>query len=234
MNNACPIMDNNELIELQKIIKRGGEGAELATRQFCEGIKDTMMRILSSISFKYSQEYLEWGTNEAFMAFRDNWDPEKGKYFKVYLWRYVKERVRVAIVKDKGKELSIDSSLSNSDDEETSTIKDIVEDSELSPEDTYKVSELSRVLDNTFNTMDSRTQLIMIEYFSNNSTSREIGQNLGIVHTTVMRNLNEKGIKPLQKKIEDFFEVQGLKYDEGVVLNALSNFLTERGGKNED
>jgi len=82
--------------------------------------------------------------------------------------------------------------------------------------------------------MDSRTQLIMIAYFTNNSTSREIGQNLGVVHTTVMRNLNEKGIKPLRKKIEDFFEDQDFKYDEDVVLNALCNFLIERGIKNEN
>jgi len=227
-------MDNNELIELQKIIKKGGAGTELATRQFCEGIKDTIKRMLSSISYKYSQEYLEWGTNEAFLAFRDNWDPEKGKYFKVYLWRYVKERVRTAIAKDKGRELSIDVSLGNDDDEETSTIKDIVESNELSPEDTYKISELSQILTNTFNGMDSRTQLIMIAYFTNNSTSREIGQNIGVVHTTVMRNLNERGIKPLRKKIVVFFEDQDLKYDEDVVLNALCNFLTERGIKDEN
>ena len=227
-------MDNNELIELQKTIKKGGAGADLATRQFCEGIKDTIKRMLSSISYKYSQEYLEWGTNEAFLAFRDNWDPEKGKYFKVYLWRYVKERVRTAIAKDKGKELSIDVSLGNGDDEETSTIKDIVEGNELSPEDTYKISELSQILTNTFKGMDSRTQLIMIAYFTNNSTSREIGQNIGVVHTTVMRNLNERGIKPLRKKIVVFFEDQDLKYDEDVVLNALCNFLTERGIKDEN
>ncbi len=227
-------MDNNELIELQKVIKGGGSEAEAAASRFCEGIRDSIKRILSSISYKYSQEYLEWGINEAFLAFRDNWDPEKGKYFKVYLWKYVKERVRVAIVKDKGREYSIDTSFSKDDDDETNTIKEKVETSELPPEDTYKVSELSQILIDTFNKMDPRTQLIMIEYFSNSSTSREIGQKLGVVHTTVMRNLNEKGIKPLRKKIEDFFEIQNLKYDEDVVLNALNNFLIERNIKNEN
>ncbi|ODS34082.1 MAG: hypothetical protein SCARUB_00755 [Candidatus Scalindua rubra] len=198
-------MDNDELIELQKIIKRGGPEAEDAARRFCDGIKDAIKRMLSSISYKHSQEYLEWGINEAFLAFRDNWDPKKGKYFKVYLWRYVKERVRMAIAKDKGKESSIDAPFSKDDDEETDTIKDVFKDNELSPEDTYKVSELSQILTNTFNGMDSKIQIIMIEYFANNSTSREIGQKLDIVHTTVMRNLNERGIKPLRNEIENFF-----------------------------
>lgn len=227
-------MDNNELIELQKIVKRGGADAEVASRRFCEGIKESIKRMLNSISYKYSQEYLEWGTNEAFLAFRDNWDPEKGKYFKVYLWKYVKERVRTAIAKDRGKEFSIDISPGKNDDEDTNTIKDIVEDKELSPEDTYKVAELSQILTNTFNRMDSRIQIIMIEYFSNNYTSRDIGQKLGVVHTTVIRNLNEKGIRPLRKEIEDFFEVHDLKYDEDVVLNALSNFLIQKSAGNED
>ena len=74
----------------------------------------------------------------------------------------------------------------------------------------------------------------MIEYFSNNSNYREIGEKLGIAHTTVMRNLNERGIKPLRKKIEDFFKVQDLTYNEDVVLNALCNFLNERNIKNEN
>ncbi|MFQ5685242.1 MAG: hypothetical protein ACE5GV_01145 [Candidatus Scalindua sp.] len=168
------------------------------------------------------------GVNEAFLAFRDNWDPEKGKYFKVYLWRYVKERVRSAIIKDRGKEFSIDAPLNNNEDKDTDTIKEVVEDDELSPEDTYKVSELSQTLTNTFNEMDSRVQIIMIEYFSNNSTFREIGNKLNIDHTTVMRSLHERGIKPLRNEIEDFFEDQGLKYDEEVALKALEDFLIER------
>lgn len=227
-------MDNDELIELQRIIKGGGQEAEYATRRFCDGIKDTIKRMLNSMPYRYAHEYLEWGINEAFLAFRDNWNPEKGKYFKVYLWRYVKERVRTAIVKDKGKEFSIDVSLNKNDDEYSNTIKEVIEDNELSPEDIYKVSELSQTLANTFNRMDTRIQIIMIEYFSNNSTFREIGNKLDIDHTTVMRNLNERGIKPLRNEIEDFFEIQGLKYDEEIVLNALNNFLIERNIKNEN
>lgn len=227
-------MDNDELIELQRIIKRGGPEADTAAGKFCDIIKDTMKRILSSISYKYSQEYLEWGINEAFLAFRDNWDPEKGKYFKVYLWRYVKERVRTAIAKDRGKESSIDTPFGSDDDEESNTVKDIIEGNELSPEDIYKISELSQILNNTFSKMDPKVQMIMIEYFSHNSTFREIGQKLGIVHTTVMRNLNESGIKPLKNEIEDYFEVQDLKYNDEVVLNALNNFLIERNINNED
>jgi len=227
-------MDNDELIELQKIIKRGGTEAEDAAGRFCDEIRDSIKRMLSSISYKSSQEYLEWGINEAFLAFRDNWDPEKGKYFKVYLWRYVKERVKKAIAKDRGKESSIDTPFGSDDDEESNTRKDRIEDNELSPEETYKVSELSQILTDTFNKMDSKIQIIMIEYFSHNSTFRKIGKKLGIVHTTVMRNLNESGIKPLKIEIEDFFEDQGLKYNEEVVLNALNNFLIERNINNEN
>ncbi len=227
-------MDNDELIELQKIIKRGGTEAEDAAGRFCDEIRDSIKRMLSSISYKSSQEYLEWGINEAFLAFRDNWDPEKGKYFKVYLWRYVKERVKKAIAKDRGKESSIDTPFGSDDDEESDTAKDIIEDNELSPEETYKVSELSQILTDTFNKMDSKIQIIMIEYFSHNSAFRKIGKKLGIVHTTVMRNLNESGIKPLKIEIEDFFEDQGLKYNEEVVLNALNNFLIERNINNEN
>lgn len=227
-------MDNGELIELQRIIKIGGPEAEDAAGRFCDEIRDSIKRMLSSMSYKYSQEYLEWGINEAFLAFRDNWDPEKGKYFKVYLWRYVKERVRTAIARDRGKESSIDAPLGRDGDEESNTVKDIIEDNELSPEETYKVSELSQILTDTFNKMDSKIQIIMIEYFSHNSTFREIGEKLGIVHTTVMRNLNESGIKPLKNEIEDFFEDQGLKYNEEVVLKALNNFLIERNINNEN
>lgn len=227
-------MDNDELIELQRIIKGGGPEAEVAAGRFCETIKDTMKRILSSLSYKYSQEYLEWGINEAFLAFRDNWDPEKGKYFKVYLWRYVKERVRVAIARDKGKESSIDTLLGSDGDEDSGTIGDLVEDSEISSEDKYHASELSGILTNRFNKMDSRIQIIMIDYFSNRSTYREIGQKLDIDHTTVMRNLNEEGIKPLRKEIEDYFEDQDLKYDSEVMLKALGSFLIERNINNEN
>ncbi len=166
-------MDNDELIELQKIIKSGGPEAEDAAGRFCDITKDTMKRILNSMPYKYSQEYLEWGINEAFLAFRNNWDPTKGKYFKVYLWKYVKERVRVAIARDKGKESSIDTPLGRDGDEESDTIGSLVEDNELSSEDIYHASELAGILTSGFNKMDSRVQIIMIEYFSNRSTYRE-------------------------------------------------------------
>jgi RNA polymerase sigma factor (sigma-70 family) len=227
-------MDNDELIELQRIIKEGGPEADDAARRFCDKIKDSTKRMLSSISYKYSKEYLEWGINEAFLAFRDNWNPEKGMSFKGYLWKYVKERVRTAIAKDRGKESSIDAPLDRDDEEESNTGKDTIEDNELSPEETYEVSELSQILTATFNRMDSKIQIIMIEYYSHNSTFREIGEKLGIAHTTVMRNLNESGIKPLKNEIKDFFEDQGLKYNEEVVLKALRNFFTERDINNEN
>ncbi len=227
-------MDNDELIRIQKIIQSGGPEAEDAAREFCEGIKETITRILNSISYKHSKEYLDWGINEAFLAFRDNWNPEKGRYFKVYLWRYVKERVRTAIFKDKGKEYSIDEPFRNDSDEGSDTIREVLMDNELSTEDKYHASELSELLTNTFNKMDSRIQIIMLEYFSNKSTYREIGHKLDIDHATVMRNLNKQGIKPLRKEIENYFKDQDLKYDSEVVLKALGNFLIERNINNEN
>ena len=227
-------MDNGELIELQRIIKEGGPEAEDAARRFYDEIKDTIKRMLRSISYKYSKEYLDWGINEAFLAFRYNWNPERGMSFKGYLWKYVKERVRTAIAKDRGKESSIDAPLGRDDDEESNTRKGRIEDNELLPEETYGVSELSQILTATLNKMDSKIQIIMIEYFSHNSTFREIGEKLGVAHTTVMRNLNESGIKPLKNEIEDFFGDQGLKYNEEVVLKALNNFLIERDINNEN
>ena len=56
-------MDNDELIELQRIIKEGGPEAEDAARRFYDEIKDTIKRMLRSISYKYSKEYLDWGIN---------------------------------------------------------------------------------------------------------------------------------------------------------------------------
>lgn len=227
-------MNNDELIELQRVIRSGGPEAEGAASRFCDVVKDTMKRILSSISYKYSQEYLEWGVNEAFLAFRDNWDPEKGKYFKVYLWRYVKERVRIAIARDKGKESSIDIPLGGDGDEGSGTIGDLVEDKDISSEDKCHASELSAIMINVFNKMDSRIQLIMVEYFSNRFTYREIGLKLNIDHTTVMRNLTEEGIKPLRSEIEGYFKDQDLEYDSEVVLKSLGNFLIKRNIDNEN
>lgn len=232
-------LKNEDFEEFQRRIRRGGSEVDESKNLFFKAMESKIKWTICSVSYEYLGDYLGLGFEVTLNALLDNWDSQKGKTFYSYFDNYVSRRIKAKIYKDiyKKTEISLDGLTTPSGEDESHTDNEFVKDfRELTPKEAYEASLLAEELEETFYALNSKIQTILIDHYSYDKKTRQIGDELGISHSQVVRKKNQQGSDALQRLknvIENFFEAQHLEYDEKIARKALESFLIKWSNANE-